>query len=55
MKVGSINSSWIGLSKHLRMDADFWLKVLETVDQRGIDHKDLDSVRVVVKELEEQK
>lgn len=52
MTYGTISSKWFSLSKHGRIDADFWLRVLEIVRTRGVDHNDLDAVREIVSEVE---
>lgn len=51
MKHGSIPSSWMGITGV--MSAQPHLALLEEVDKRGIDHKDLAAVAAVWKELNE--
>ena len=50
--VGSISSAWIGLTKHRRMDADFWLKAKQIAAARNVDTADLQAFGSIVRELE---
>lgn len=49
MKCGSVPSSWTGIANC--MSAAPLLALLEEVDRRGIDHKDLPAVQAVWKEM----
>jgi len=49
MKCGSVPSSWTGITNC--MSAAPLLALLEEVDRRGVDHKDLQAVRAVWDEM----
>jgi hypothetical protein len=52
MKIGSIPSSWMSITG--AWSAEVNLNLLEEVNKRGIDHKDLTAVRAVWDEIRQQ-
>jgi hypothetical protein len=52
MKHGSVPASWLPLSDAHRIDAKFWLDVLERVNRAAISHTDLARVAAVVEDTE---
>jgi predicted DNA-binding ribbon-helix-helix protein len=53
MQTGIINSRWLGMTRGGRMDAAFWLKVMEAAKTREIDTADNDAMQRLITEIEE--
>jgi hypothetical protein len=52
MKSGTIHSKWFAMTKAGRMDAPFWMSVLETAKARNVDTNDDDAMRQLIRELD---
>lgn len=53
MNHGAIPFAWVSLSKHHRMDARFWLRVLAEVDRLQVRHDDLETIGPIVRQMEQ--
>ena len=52
MKSGVMNSSWISIHPARRMDAPYWLAIMEWMDQKGLPHE-IKNVRMAITGIEE--
>jgi hypothetical protein len=55
MKAGVVPASWLGKTSTLRMDAPFWLRLLEMLDSHELPHTDEGLEKAFVLMREEDK